>query len=218
MFDTVKSMTAFKQKVDFLGGHVTKIIKHGTDVDFLCRLANNRMAAVEVKKDTPNHTVEKILESTQWEDYRDSMKSTTYLIYVTHDRPISEEDIPVEALTVRYVEVNGQEIKELRDLKFEVVINYLGSLDTTYMKVHYTKTDEIEYVLKHPVDNRWSTNHYWATIESFSTVNMAKGYIKHRYEKDFNRSYIYEIWQIDGEGNHCKIEEVEYQSEESVTC
>ena len=46
MFDNIENMEAFKQKVDFLGGHVTKIIKHGTDVDFLEFVLLNNKAAV----------------------------------------------------------------------------------------------------------------------------------------------------------------------------
>lgn len=216
MFDNVKSMEAFKQKTDFCGGDVPYIIRRGTDIDFLYRLANKRLVAIEEKKDTVNHSVENIIESPQWQDYRDAMKTTTYLVYATHNREIKEnEDIPIEALTARYMELDKQEIQIPENIKLTDLLNYLGSLNTYYVKVKY-KDGTTEYALKHPINNRWSCYKYWSAYVSFLTEEYARGYINIRYRKEFNREYIYEIWYINEEGNHSKVDEVKYQPEELI--
>lgn len=215
MFDNVKSMEAFKQKTDFCGGDIPYIIQRGTDIDFLYRLANDKLLAIEEKKDTPDHCIENIIKSSQWKLYRDAMKESTYLVYATHNKEIKEnEDIPIEALTARYVEVNKQEIQIPENLKLTDLVNYLGSLNTYYIKVKY-KNGTIEYALKYPINNRWSCNRYWSAYISFLTESAARDYINIRYKKAFNRSYIYEIWYINEEGNHTKIDEILYK-EESV--
>lgn len=215
MFDNVKSMEAFKQKTDFCGGDVPYIIRRGTDIDFLYRLVNDRLVAIEEKKDTINHSVKNIINSRQWQDYRDAMKTTTYLVYATHDREIHEnEDIPIEALTSRYMELDKEEIQIPENVKLTTLLNYLGSLNTYYIKVKYPDGAK-EYALKSPIGNRWSCYKYWSAYVAFMTKEQATTYIRQRYKKDFNRSYIYEIWAIDENGVHTKIEDVSYQ-EESV--
>ena len=211
MFDNVKSMEAFKQKTDFCGGDVPYIIRRGTDIDFLYRLANNRLVAIEEKKDTVNHSVKNIINSFQWQDYRDAMKPTTYLVYATHNCEISEnEDIPIEALTARYMELNKEEIQIPENIKLVELLNYLGSLNTYYIKVRYPDNKK-EYALKHPIENRWSCYRYWSAYVSFSTKEQAETYINTRYKKEFNRNYVYEIWYIDETGNHNKINELKYE-------
>ena len=216
MFDNVKSMKAFKQKTDFCGGNITKIVRCGSDIDFSYELANGKMVAIEEKKNTPDHSVENMINSWQWKHYRKLCKDDTYLIYVTHDCKISDkEDIPLDALTVRYVEVNKQPIEFPEGMKLETVINYLGSLNTYYIKVKY-KNDVIEYALKHPIDTKWSGLDYWAASICFLKEESARNYIETRYKKDFNQEYIYEIWHIDDEGNRSKVDEIKYQPEELI--
>lgn len=219
MFDNIESMEAFKQKTDFCGGNITKIVRRGSDIDFSYELANGRMAAIEEKKDTWDHSVENfIMKDKQWEHYRKLCRDDTYLIYVTHDRNISDkEDIPLDALTVRYLEVNKQEIKLERAFKLDELVNYLGSLNTYYIKVRY-KNGQIEYALKHPIDERWSGIDYFAASICFLTEEYARNYINTRYQKDFNQEYIYEIWYIDEDGNHNKVDEVKYQQSEMLVC
>lgn len=213
MFDNVKSMEAFKQKTDFCGGDVPYIIRRGTDIDFLYRLVNNRLVAIEEKKDTVKHSVKNIINSFQWQDYRDAMKSTTYLVYATHNYEISEhEDIPIEALTARYMELDKEEIQIPENIKLVELLNYLGSLNTYYIKVKYPDNKK-EYALKHPIKNRWSCYKYWSAYVSFSTKEQAETYINTRYKKEFNRNYVYEIWYIDETGNHSKVNELKYESE-----
>ena len=210
MFDNIESIEAFKQKTDFCGGNIPKIVRRGSDIDFTYELANGRIAAIEEKKDTFDHSVENIINSWQWAHYRKVCRDETYLIYVTHNKEISEkEDIPLDALTVRYLEVNKQEIKLERAFKLDELVNYLGSLNTYYIKVKY-KNGRIEYALKHPIDERWSGIDYFAASICFMTEEYARNYISTRYEKDFNQEYIYEIWHIDEDGKHTKIDEIKY--------
>jgi len=213
MFDNVKSMEAFKQKTDFCGGDVPYIIRRGSDIDFTYELANDRIVAVEEKKETFNHSVDKIISSPQWKHYRKVCRDEHYLVYATHNCEISDkEDIPIEALTVKYMETNNQEVEIPEGLKLTDLLNYLGSLNTYYIKVHY-KDDTIEYALKHPIDNRWSCNKYWSAYVSFSTKDNAIDYINTRYKKEFNRDYIYEIWQVNEDGNNIKLDEISYKTE-----
>lgn len=212
MFTHIKSMEALRQKTDFCGGNITKIVKRGSDIDFTYELANGNIAVIEEKKNTPNHSVENIINSWQWKHYRKVCRDEHFLIYVTHDLDISsEDDIPLEALTVRYLEANKQEIKLQKEFKLDELVNYLGSLDTYYVKVRY-KNGTVEYALKHPIEDKWSSDCYWAASVCFLEKESAYEYVKARYKKPFNQEYVYELWYIDENGKHSEIDKLHYQN------
>jgi hypothetical protein len=202
-------MDAFRQKIDFCNKDVLSEIKLGSDIDFSYELLNGRMAAIEVKKDTPRHAIKTIINSKQWEHYRKLCRDNTFLIYATHDCDISlNEDIPMDALTVRYIEENNQELKLSAPMSLKAVLKYLSSLNMYYVKVRYSNT--IEYALKSPIEGKWSSIEYNGGAILFSTEAFARQFIDIRYRKSFNQKYIYEIWYVDSNGKHNKIADVKY--------
>lgn len=208
----IKSMTAFMQKIDF--SSVFDLTKHGTDFDYACYLLNDKRVVFEVKKETPNHTVEKIINSSQWQMYRDFFKSDIYLVYATHNCEISDQPIPATELTVRYVELNGKPIKLENALPIRECLENLNGkkipTDRYYIKVKYPN-GTIEYANRIVMDKKWSNPCYNPKFMNFTSIDTASNYITQRYTKAFNQKYIYEIWYIDDTGEHSKVLETKYE-------
>lgn len=209
----IKSMQAFLQKIDF--SPVFDLTKHGTDFDYACRLLNDKKVVFEVKKETPNHTTDKIVTSQQWQLYRDFFKSDVYLVYATHNCAISDQPIPADALTVKYIELNNKPLKLEDTITLRECLEKLNGKTTPveryYIKVKYPN-GKIEYANRIVKDKKWSNPIYNAKFMNFVSINTATSYIQQRYSKPFNQSYVYEVWFIDKNGQHQKISEAKYDN------
>ena len=95
--------------------------------------------------------------------------------------------------------------------EYEFEVENTGSLNTYYVRVRYSTTTE--YALKFPIKGKWSLPTYdWASMR-FLQEDQAEKFINTRFQKDFNRTYIYEIWYIRPDGQHIKIRELKYKGE-----
>ena len=217
MYTNIKSMDAFMQKIDF--SPIFDLTKSGTDFDYACHLLNDKKVVFEVKKETPNHQVEQIINSPQWQKYRDFIKPEVYLVYATHNCEISAtEPISANNLTIRYAEVQGKPYKLEKPLPIREFLEELNgkkastpSKERYYIKVRYPN-GTIEYANRIVNNKKWSNPVYNPRFMNFLSRDTVNHYIEQRYEKVFNQKYVYEIWYIDSDGNHSKIEESHYNT------
>lgn len=193
--ENIKNEIAFRQKYDTNPLNVVQ--KSGTDIDWVQPLPNNLIIINEWKKDTLNHTVENIINTPQWTTIRALAGEKHYAIYSTHNEEISDQDISTDKLIVRYVELNKQPIVFPVGITLKKYENALGSIGMYYIKVKYPQGNE-EFALISPKENdNWTSTQYWSNNNAFKSEEDCLEYIKKRYEKEFNQSYIYSIYYVE---------------------
>lgn len=191
----IKDEVAFRQKYDMEAANT--VSKFYTDIDMLQELTNGKWVWHEWKKDTLNHTPEEIIQTKQWKAIQRAAGTEDYAIYSTHNEEISDKDIPFENLTVRRVELNRQVLDFPAGISLQKYLNKIASVGMYYIKVKYAEGAE-EIALVSPEEGeKWSTRDYWAEKCAFKTEEACTEYIKKRYEKEFNRSYIYSIYYVE---------------------
>lgn len=212
----IKDLQAFNQGVDFAPiGNYTKCC---SDVDGLFlvndHLGHPHIVALEVKKETPNHSVEKIINSNQWKLYENAFISGTYLVYATHDLPISNEPIPTNELSVKYIEIidhdDGNKIivlpKRFTFVEFLINLQY----PTKYMiKAKYRSQLEERFCVPYPTKEtkkKWYTDKVMSYI-LYDTIEEARKYIDSRYKNPKYTSNIqYSIYKNTGIASYQLIE------------
>ena len=188
----IKSDIAFRQKYNMEAAHT--VSKFYSDIDMVTELSNDKLVLHEFKLDTLNHIPEEIVKTKQWKTIRRLAGTDTYAIYSTHHEEISDKDIPFENLTVRYVELNGQPIEFPAGISLQKYLNKIASVGMYYITVKYPDQVKEEIALISPEEGeKWTSTQYWAGKNTFKTEEDCVKYIKKRYEKEFNRSYIYSI-------------------------
>lgn len=195
---TIDDIEAIKQILNFYALYI--VIEPGkiTDGDIEGKLINKVCFKCEVKKKTDNHTVEKIISSNQWDVFRSIARDEVYLIYATHNEAISDKPIDTSTLNVEYVEQYGKEVELKKAYTLLEYLNGLSSIGRYYITVKYPEAEKPEFALLSPrEDGKWSSDKYWAKLSSFETEDECLTYIKKRYEKEFNQSYIYSIFYVE---------------------
>lgn len=188
----IKDEIAFRQKYNMEAAHT--VSKFYTDIDMVTELSNDKLVLHEFKKDTLNHTPEEIIKTKQWKTIRKLAGTDNYAIYSTHNEEISDKDIPFENLIVRYVELNGQALDFPAGISLQKYLNKIASVGMYYITVKYPDQVKEEIALISPEEGeKWTSTQYWAEKCAFKTEEECLEYIKKRYEKEFNRSYIYSI-------------------------
>ena len=204
----IRDEVAFKQKYDM--EPMYPVEKRGTDIDWVHHLPNDLIVINEFKKDTLHHTPTDIINRGQWEDIRALAGEKHYAIYSTHNEEISEKNIPSDKLIVRYVELNKQAIEFPAGITLKKYINGLGSVGMYYIKVKYPdETKEIALVSPEEGE-KWTTREYWSDKCAFKTEEECLTYIKKRYEKEFNRSYIYSVYYVESMSSVKLVHEYTY--------
>lgn len=191
----IKDEVAFRQKYNMEAAHT--VSKFYSDIDMVTELSNDKLVLHEFKKDTLNHTPEEIIQTKQWKTIRKLAGTDNYAIYSTHNEEISDKDIPFENLIVRYVELNGQALDFPAGISLQKYLNKIASIGMYFIRVKYTEGNE-EIALVSPEEGeKWTTREYWSEKCTFKTEDECKEYINKRYEKEFNRSYIYSIYYVE---------------------
>ena len=204
----IRDEVAFRQKYNMEAAHT--VSKFYTDIDMLTELSNGKWVLHEFKKDTLNHTPEEIVQTKQWQAIRRLAGTDNYAIYSTHHEEISDKDIPFENLTVRYVELNGQALDFPAGISLQKYLNKIASVGMYYIKVKYPdETKEIALVSPEEGE-KWTTREYWSEKCAFKTEEDCKEYIKKRYEKEFNRSYIYSVYYVESTSSVKLVHEYTY--------
>lgn len=191
----IKDEIAFRQKYNMEAAHT--VSKFYTDIDMLTELSNDKLVLHEFKKDTLNHTPEEIIQTKQWKAIRRLAGTENYAIYSTHNEEISDKDIPFENLKVRYVELNGQALDFPVGISLQKYLNKIASVGMYYIKVKYSDGAEEIALISPEEGERWTTKEYWAEKCAFKSEEDCKAYINKRYEKAFNRSYIYSVYFVE---------------------
>ncbi len=222
----IKDLQAFNQGIDFAPiGNYTKCC---SDVDGLFlvndHLGNPHVVALEVKKETINHSVEKIINSNQWKLYENAFASGTYLVYATHDLPISNEPIPTNELSVKYIEIidheNGNKIIVLPEcfsfVEFLINLQY----PTKYMiKAKYRSQLEERFCVPYPTKEtkkKWYTDKVMSYI-LYDTIEEARKYIDSRYKNPKYTSNIqYSIYKNTGIASYQLIEKYKCKENSNI--
>ena len=191
----IRDEVAFRQKYNMESAN--NIAKFYSDIDMITELSNGKLVLHEFKKDTLNHTPAEIIQTKQWKIISQLASTDNYAIYSTHNEEISDKDIPFENLKVRYVELNGQALDFPAGISLQKYLNKIASVGMYYIKVKYSDGAE-EVALKSPEEGeKWTTKEYWAEKCAFKSEEDCKEYINKRYEKAFNRPYIYSIYFVE---------------------
>jgi len=188
----IRDEVAFRQKYNMESANT--VSKFYTDIDMVTELSNDRLVLHEFKKDTLNHTTDEIIKTKQWQIIRKLAGSNNYAIYSTHHEEISDKDIPFENLLVRYVELNGQAINFQEGISLQKYLNKIASVGMYFIRVKYSEGIEEIALISPEEGEKWTTKYYWSEKCAFKSEEDCLNYIKKRYEKEFNRSYIYSIY------------------------
>ena len=188
----IKSLDAFFQPLQFdsLYKYCTTI----SDVDGIVKLNNNKLAVIEIKKDTPNHDFINIEKSPQWALLRQlAQHKDTFLIYATHNQVINK-DVLIDAqdCIVKRLEVCGEKRDFVPGESLKQCIARL-SRPTTYKIIIEYPNGELAYAITNPCGNKWYTKTFNATVNTFLDKELALQYITARKTKPFNKNNKYHI-------------------------
>lgn len=210
MDNTIISEKAFKQLLNYMPLYPIIMKYKICDGDIICKLMNGISVIIEVKKDTDNHTVKDVINSNQWDTIKSAAKESTYLIYASHNEEISDKMIDCGNLIVRYVEVYDQSQDFKPGITLLKYLNGLSSIGMYYIKVQYPNGNKEIALISPEEGEKWTTTEYWAGKCAFKTKEDCKEYIKKRYEKEFNRSYIYSVWYVESMSSVKLVHEYTY--------
>lgn len=185
----IRSLEALKQPLDFT--RFSRYCKDMSDIDSMLRLTNENRILLEVKKETNNHTVDKIINSNQWQILRElaNNRSNYYLLYVTHNQIINaNQAIDLAECKVKYLENCGISL-DVSDFEDTLsCIHYLAfkKLEEKYYIVIKYKNGEMKYAIRKPVAKKWYLDNYVSISCDFNSYDEAYKYIQTRYKKYIN--------------------------------
>ena len=222
----IKDLQAFNQGVNFAPvGNYTKCC---SDVDGLFlvndHLGQPHIIALEVKKETSNHSVEKIINSNQWKLYENAFIESAYLVYATHDLPISNEPIPTDELHIKRVELidheNGNKIFALpKNFTFVELLINIQHPNKYLIKAKYESQDEERFCVPKPTEktnNKWYTDKVISYI-LYDTVEEARKYIDSRYKNPKYTSNIqYSIYKNTGITSYQLVEKYKCKENSNI--
>lgn len=209
MYDNIKSPDALEQGLDFSG--LFKRVKFCTDIDNLSWLANDKVALIESKKETFDHSVENIINSKQWKAYR-SCGRDKYIIYATHNLPIDKtKPIPLAKNIVKYVEFNEKPVTFKKGISVEECLDYLGGLGMYYIRTQF-KNGKKQFMKRIATDKHWSSSVFNPIEMGFKTLNQVKTYLNARKNNEFNKGRTFTVWYLNDEGELSEIKEA------AITC
>lgn len=209
----IKSMDALAQPLDFLS--FARYCKCMTDLDGVLQLqTNDKVFLIEIKKDTFNHSVNKIINSPQWNVYRDlaNNRLNYFIVYATHNQPIDLR-VPIRAIDckVRYLENCGKSIDVCNFEDLLDCIHYFAfkkDLDEKYYIVIRYPDKTLQYAIRKPTQKMWSMPTYANVSCDFESLESAIKYIHTRYKaKNFNKLNHYIIYRAKDD---CLVKEYSY--------
>lgn len=222
----IKDLQAFNQGIDFAPvGNYTKCC---SDVDGLFlvndHLGYPHIVALEVKKETPNHSIEKIINSNQWKLYKNAFASGTYLVYATHNLPISSEPIPTDELHVRHVELINHENESKifvlpKNFTFVELLINIQHPNKYLIKAKYESQVEERFCVPYPTKEtkkKWYTDKVMSYI-LYDTIEEARKYIDSRYKNPKYTSNIqYSIYKNTGVASYQLIEKYKCKENSNI--
>lgn len=210
MYDNIKSPDALKQGLDFSG--LFPVVKYCTDIDNVDFLANDKIALVESKKETPNTCVDNIINSKQWKIYRGLGNKNVYLIYATHNLPIDKDKpIPLHQNTVKWVELNGEPIPFKKGISVDECVNYLGGLGMYYIRTEF-KNGTMHFMKHSETKTGWSSNKFDSKTMAFKSLKHVENYLYWRKKSVWNKGRTFTVWYLNEDGELSEIKEA------AVTC
>lgn len=197
----IRSIEALKQPLDF--SPFARYCSDMSDIDGIFRLKNGNRILLEVKKDTFNHTPDKIINGNQWQLLREiaDNRKNYYIIYATHNQQINANElINLRDCKVRYVENCNRSLdcsiyEDLLDCVHW--ISFLHSEHKYYIVVKYPD-GEMKYAICKPIEKMWILDKYINISCDFDNYETAFNYIKTRYKKPMNKNNQYLLFRKDG--------------------
>ena len=202
----IKNIDALNQPLDF--SPFVRYCKVMSDLDCILWLYNDRILLIEIKKDTFNHTKDKIRNSYQWKLLRKiaGNRPNVYLIYATHNQPIDlRVAINSNDCIVKYIEYCGKEVTLDCSDELPDIIHYFSLKEDISNSKYHIIVKYPDYSLQHairkPVGPKWTLSYYSPVSCDFESKKEAIKYIQTRFKTDFNRNNIYILMQKDEDGN-----------------
>ena len=192
----IKNIDALNQPLDY--EPFTRYCKCMTDLDGVLQLeANDKIFLIEIKKDTFNHSVNKIINSSQWKLYQNlaNNRPNYFIVYATHNQPIDLR-VAINAIDcrVRYLENCGKSINvsNFEDL-LSCIHYYAFKKDISekhYIVIRYPNKT-LHYAIRKPIQKMWSMPTYANLSCDFDSLEEAIKYINTRYKaKSVNGTYF----------------------------
>lgn len=213
----IKSIDALRQPIDF--SMFADYCKYMTDVDEGLKLKNDIILLIEIKKDTFNHTKEKVCNSAQWRFLQElaNNRSNIYLIYATHNQDI-DANTPIKSneCEVQYIECCGKKIDLDCSNNLLEVVKYFALKQNIEEKIKYHiivkyPNYTLEHAIRQPSGPKWTLPYYSPISCDFNSKEEALRYIKTRFKtiikgKRINKDNTYILIQKDENNNDLIIE------------
>lgn len=195
----INSLDAIKQPLDF-----EKLYPFTTccsDIDGLLELNNGKIMLIEVKKNTPSHSLSNFNRSAQNSLLRKLVGNREDIIYVycTHDININK-DVPIETsdCIVKYVQYRGKALSFKEGITLLDYVKEQSSIytfnDEYYIVVKYPNGN-LRYCIAAPKGNCWITDNYTEEKNKFTTYLEAKKYIQARFLFAINHKNEYQLYR-----------------------
>lgn len=195
----INSLNAIKQPLDFQ--KLYPFTACCSDIDGLLELNNGVLMLIEVKKDTPTHSINNFTRSAQNSLLRKLVGNREDIIYVycTHNLNINKE-VPIETsdCIVKYVQRCGKSVEFKEDITLLEYVQEQSreyNFDDEYYIVVKYPNGNLRYCIAAPKFKVWYSDNYNKEDNAFTSYTEAKKYIQARFLTSINHKNEYQLYR-----------------------